>query len=277
MRYGLTALLWLVLTLAAGRAEAAPRVFAPGLRAERAIDDGLVRLLDELMLTELARSGRLSVVGKSDVRQLIEHEREKYALGCTDDSCLAELGGALGADYLAAASLGRVGEHAYLLNLKLIDVHSMRAVRRWSREVRGEEDDLLAALREGVAAVCDLSGRGVEQREVSPWTWAMVGAGAAFLVGGAVAHGLNVTDFRRLDRMKSSDSGRRALRQRVDIEAGLAIGGYVAGGLVLAAGLTWLLWPEPDAEGDGEGGTARLRLHVLPTIGPGSVGVQGRW
>ncbi len=168
-----------VLSLVPSAFAAAPKVFVVDLRAEGDIDEGLVRLLNEHMLTEFARTGRMSVIGSSDVKQLIEHEREKYILGCTDDSCLLELGGAIGADLLAVASLGRLGESAYLLNLKLMRVEDMKVLRRWTREVPGKEEELTGALRKGVEVITDLSSSAVVEREVSPWAWVTTGAGAA--------------------------------------------------------------------------------------------------
>jgi hypothetical protein len=266
------ALLTLLLHTRAAHA-APPRLFVPDLRAERGIDEGLVRLLGEHMLTEFARSGRLSVIGSSDVKRLIEHERDEYVLGCRDDVCLAEFGGALGADLLAVSSLGRLGDRAYLLNLKLIDVDTMDVLRRWSREVRGGEGDLTDALAEGVDAVSDLSARGVVRREISPWAWVTTGVGGALLITGAVAHGLNVVDHGKLEDMKSADPGRSDLEARVDLEGALAISGYVLGGLATGAGLAWLLWPAPALED----GASEANLRVLPFVSPAGLGITGRW
>jgi hypothetical protein len=266
-------LAWLALPATAYAA--APKVFVVDLRAEGGIDEGLVRLLNEHMLTEFARTGRMSVIGSSDVKQLIEHEREKYVLGCTDDSCLLELGGALGADLLATASLGRLGDAAYLLNLKLMRVEDMKVLRRWTREVPGDEQKLTGALREGVEIITDLSGSSVVEREVSPWAWVTTGVGGAFLATGVVAHALNVSDHARLEDMRSGDPDRASLEKRVDLEGALAIGGYVVGGLALGAGLTWLLWPEPELEGEEQTEASRLRL--APVVSPGGFGIAGGW
>ena len=267
--------LLVVLLLSTPAAAAPPRLFVPDLRAERGIDEGLVRLLGEHMLTEFARSGRLSVIGSSDVKRLIEHERDEYVLGCRDDVCLAEFGGALGADLLAVSSLGRLGERAYLLNVKLIDVDTMAVLRRWSREVKGDEDDLTDALAEGVDAVSDLTASGVVRREISPWAWVTTGVGGALIVTGAVAHAMNVVDHGRLEDMKSADPDRGDLESRVDLEGALAISGYVLGGLATGAGLAWILWPAPAV--DGGDGADEARLRIVPFFGPGGLGVAGSW
>ena len=40
---------------------------------------------------------------------MLSMEQQKQALGCDDDSCLAQLGGALGVPYLFSADVGALG------------------------------------------------------------------------------------------------------------------------------------------------------------------------
>jgi hypothetical protein len=79
------------------------------LKAERGLDEGLVKLLNELLLTEFGRSGEYEVIGGSDLLSLLQLEEKKQAMDCDDIGCLSELGGALGVDKLAAANIGKIG------------------------------------------------------------------------------------------------------------------------------------------------------------------------
>ena len=48
---------------------------------------------------------------------------------CTSDtSCLVEIGGALGVDYLVSGSVGKLGD-AFVIILKLMDVHEAKGRR----------------------------------------------------------------------------------------------------------------------------------------------------
>jgi hypothetical protein len=51
-----------------------------------------------LIPVELAPVTSFDVLSTADVQQMVELEAEKAAMGCADNSCLAELAGALGAD-----------------------------------------------------------------------------------------------------------------------------------------------------------------------------------
>ena len=71
----------------------------------------------------------------------MSNDVQQQLLGCDTSGCIAELGGALGADYLLVASLGKVGA-AYLLNIKLMNVRSANIVLRFSQPVKGGEEQL---------------------------------------------------------------------------------------------------------------------------------------
>lgn len=143
--------------LAASTAIAAPRetresMIVMDLVAERGFDEGLQRLLNELILTEFTRAGLLQVTGGSDLQALISNEEKKALLGCDDATCLAEIGGALGANYLTVASVGRIGDF-YLLNMKVIAAGSAEVAARTSKQVEGKENALVTAVREAVAEI----------------------------------------------------------------------------------------------------------------------------
>ena len=56
--------------------------------------------INEQILTELSQVARYTVVGASDIATLIGLERQKQLQGCGEDSesCMAELGNALGVE-----------------------------------------------------------------------------------------------------------------------------------------------------------------------------------
>jgi len=137
-----------------------PKLVVMELVSERGLDEGTVRLLNELLLTEFQRSNEYEVVGISDVLALMENEIQKEQLGCSDAACLVQIGGMLGADFLAHANIGRIGGY-YLLNVKIMNVHSGKVERRWSEQVEGIEDELMSSVRKSVDA---LTGQGAAGR-----------------------------------------------------------------------------------------------------------------
>jgi hypothetical protein len=95
------------------------------------------------------------VIAGADVRALISYDREKQLLGCTDSSCLTEIGGALGVDYILSSEVSEVGG-VLLVSMTLIDVGQSRAEARVVKRANREKDlvDVTsAAVREALARI----------------------------------------------------------------------------------------------------------------------------
>lgn len=91
------------------------------------------------MTNELNALGPFEAISNADVRRMLEFEAEKQKLGCdgTDASCLAEIGGALGAAYLVAGQVLKV-EDTWLVQLQLFSIEAAKPMGRAAREYRGD-------------------------------------------------------------------------------------------------------------------------------------------
>ena len=115
------------------------------LQTERGFDKGLANLLNEIMLTKFQSSGEYEVLGASDINAMLNHEQQKKFLGCNEGSCFAEIGGALGVDYIASSNIGRIGSF-FVLNIKIINIRKGKVAKRVSCQVKGSEDELIKAV-----------------------------------------------------------------------------------------------------------------------------------
>lgn len=107
-------------------------------------------LLSEVALTESAATEKFEIIGRSDIASMIGFDQQKKILGCTDDSnCLAEIGGALGVEYVMVGSLGKLGS-LYRIDMKLVDAKRARVTGRFGESVEGSEEKLVAAVQRGV-------------------------------------------------------------------------------------------------------------------------------
>lgn len=133
-------------------------------------------LLSEILLTEMTRAKRFDVIGRSDVISLIGLEKQKALLGCAEDaSCLAEIGGALGVEYIVVGTLGRLGTLARV-DLKLLDTRRSRVVERFGDSVGGGEEQLVAVAQQGAKALLDALSAATAA--ASPAAQAAAGQGA---------------------------------------------------------------------------------------------------
>ena len=84
-------------------------------------------VLDDLFETFLAPPKYVAVALWRDIASLVSMEMRKDLLGCTEVTCLAEIGGALAADYIVTAAVAETGG-AYVLSVRAIDAeHTVRA------------------------------------------------------------------------------------------------------------------------------------------------------
>jgi TolB-like protein len=141
----MTALLALALLAADPRAAPSPKVAVWSLQAAQGVSAGAVQILEDVVATELARTGRFQVVGRADLVAVLGYERQRQALGCTESACLAEIGGAVGADLVLSGQAGQLGSQ-YRLSLLLVDARKGVAVARAARFTAATEDALAAAV-----------------------------------------------------------------------------------------------------------------------------------
>jgi TolB-like protein len=147
------------------RAPKRPKLAVLGIRAI-SVEQAKADLLSEVGLTEASRFRSLEIIGQSDIGAMLGLEKQRQLLGCKEDSaCMAEIGGALGVDYMLVGSLGRMG-NLLRLDLKLLDARKARVLERFGETVEGEEDRLLPAMQRGVAEL--LTSVGGAPRAASP-------------------------------------------------------------------------------------------------------------
>ena len=111
-------------------AHSAPlRMLIMDLKATR-IEGDLTGLVSNVISSELSEYPEFEILTGADMRQMVELEAEKQAMGCDDDnSCLAELAGAIGARYVVFGEMGKVGS-SVLLALNLFDSAEAKALGR---------------------------------------------------------------------------------------------------------------------------------------------------
>ncbi|NOZ86279.1 MAG: hypothetical protein GXP49_08425 [Deltaproteobacteria bacterium] len=278
MRYArvmplLVLLLFGVLTAEAGEK---PKLAVMDLKADVKMEKGTVNTLNQLLLTAFHDSGLFEVIGSTDIRAMLTLEEDRIKLtGCSDDSCLAEIGGALGAKYVALARIGKLGEE-FILSLSLLDVKQARVVERTSQEIPDDESRFVGAIKQavveitsGVPGAIGGSGSGTGKGEKSAsgvwsWTpWVMVGLSVVAGATGGVLGGLAYSDGSDASSRYAGDPAVKDLQDSSEskaLAADILFG--LGGGAAVAAVLMFVLAPEP--------GDSGVTAMVLPC--PGGAG-----
>jgi hypothetical protein len=134
-------------TSARGRAS---RVLVLPLVPLGGVSKETAQLLGDALAGELRKRAGVSVLTQSDVAALLGVEKTRQMLGCAEGGCLAEIGGALGADRVVHGSLGRVGG-SLVVNLSALDPKRATAAASVSERLRGAQDEAFLDALPGLA------------------------------------------------------------------------------------------------------------------------------
>lgn len=191
-----------------------PKIAVLDVRAVQGVAPGTAAILTAIVVDGAAKA--FDVISQADVAALIGFEKQKQMMGCAEDSgCLAEIGGALGVDYVLSGQVGQIGSR-YHLSLQILDSRKAKVVSRSARFSEAADDALAAAAQATVAdLVAGVKGQAgvppplppgagepharpdmaqhATRRDVdgSFWSsrtaaWATMGVGVAFAAGGLV-------------------------------------------------------------------------------------------
>ena len=210
------------------------------IKARRGVDPVLAKVVEEFLASEIAKTGRYQVIGRDDILRMLDHDQQKQMMGCSDDSCMAEIGGAMGVDYLAAGSLDRVGK-SVLITIKLINVREATVERRETERLRGaSEEDAL----DGVVALVGRmfrganakDGDGLSSREV--WSIVSAAGAVAFIVTGGALVGVDVADFQEAEDLAAKSKTDPTIRySEVTNLEDKSNAEKVSGGVILGLGV----------------------------------------
>ncbi len=133
---------------------AAPvKVAVMPIAAGEGVSDKTAVAVTEAVAAEVRRVPEVQAVTQREIASLLSLEQQKSLLGCQSDSCIAEIGGALGVDRLVVGDLAVLGQ-SWLFHLKLLDVKRARVMAQADRRLKGGSiDDLLDALPSAVAEI----------------------------------------------------------------------------------------------------------------------------
>ncbi|MFN7134190.1 MAG: hypothetical protein ACK4N5_19075, partial [Myxococcales bacterium] len=117
------------------------------------VPEGTARILTNIVGSEVTALREYDVISTVDISSMLGYEKQKQLLGCEEDtSCLAEIGGALGADYMLKTHVGKVGTR-YHIQLRVYEMKRARMLADESRFAPGDEDALVDATQQAVRAV----------------------------------------------------------------------------------------------------------------------------
>ena len=177
-----------------------PRVMALDFAPGPELTPTAIQAMNETLSASLREQG-FEVITPADIAAALGLERQRQLLGCSESSCLAELGGALGVDYVCRGTVSVLDQDS-LISLSLIEPKGTEVNHIRAHVPSRSPSELVMALEKLVptltAAVKPHAAGGLQATApavTSPPPSAMVegapssghrGAGLALVIAGAV-------------------------------------------------------------------------------------------
>lgn len=212
-----------------------PRVFVAPLVGASSDPATLHLVEDRVLVAARALADRYEIIGAGDVRNILDVEASKQAMGCDTTSCANEIADALNADELLTGQLGRIGE-TWQLTITRTERASLRIVGRAVRETKGETPEgLLNEIHGQVGEVFGVVDTG-------PGALTVIGGGAvtagalALVVGGGL-YGYSWIEYgNAVKALQQPQDLAAARRHKTDGLAALPLA-WILGGSGLAVAL----------------------------------------
>ena len=96
-----------------------PRLLIMNFKA-LGVEPSAVEAASDITTGAFQEQGRFEVISTADVQSLIDLEADRSVAGCANNSCLAEIAGALGADFVVTGRMSKLGE-SFVFKLALLD------------------------------------------------------------------------------------------------------------------------------------------------------------
>ncbi|MEW5852503.1 MAG: hypothetical protein AB2A00_27200 [Myxococcota bacterium] len=137
------ALLLTVLSQAPETPAQKPTLLVLPLEARHGVPAQQIQVMTDYMAAESRRIPGYQVVTQADIQQLLSQEVRNQLLGCNDQSCLADIGGALNADEILFGSVGRLGRKELVLSLTRLDARAGKPLAGEAERLKSTDADVL--------------------------------------------------------------------------------------------------------------------------------------
>ncbi len=265
----------------------AEKIVVWDLRPQTGVTEKESVTVTSILTSEIERVSKKTVVSETEMRSVIDGETMRVACGADDNVCIAEIGAAMGAPFSVSGILSKMGDY-WVITLQLVDIRKVETVSRINKRFKGDMNALVESLTPLVYKLFDeepsitleppeekrvRTERVRKEREPASWQkitgWTFTTVGVLALGGGIVS---NVMMNSARDDFKMS--GKSSDEDRFKTMRGLSIGGYVAGSVFIAGGVTLLVL---DAVKGKQGKESNTSFYIFPYKDGFAGGIEWRW
>jgi hypothetical protein len=196
----------------------------------------LPALLSEAVAKEVAALSKCQVVSQADLSSMLDLEAAKVACGSEAESCLAEVGAALGAEQVVGGSVGAVGT-SFVVSTRMMDAKRAVVTARGEATIDNDIALLPTAAKNAARQLFGASQLPYERvgdgsKSILPVV--LMGAGAALMLAGGGAAGA-------AEWTLSSPTEKTATKDTMTTVGYVGLGAAAVGVVCLVGGGIWWL------------------------------------
>lgn len=262
--------LFLGSSAAAVAAEASPPrrdvVFVPAVQGRLSPDT--LDLLYDLVIAAIQRADVVDKVTLQDVQAQLQADVVKQRLDCNNESCAAEIAGALNVRYLIATKAQRVGGNL-LITVNLVDTKAQKS-KTGQAQCTDTSGEYSIAIGAAVRDVLELVRQELERSDDPLYVAARSRTRALWTFGGA-ALAVGLGGFAAFEAKREGDAYNASADGTGHLGASRTWSGVMWAGAGVAVGLAALgavFYAR---------GTTPAPVTLVPVAGPESLGIAGRW
>lgn len=260
----------------------ADKIVIWNLKPQAGVSEKESAAISSILTGEIVKISKSTIISEAEMRPVIDGEELKMSCGAEDNSCIAEIGAAMGAPLSVSGTLSKMGDY-WIITILLVDVRKVEVLSRVSKKFKGEQNTLVEAI---TPLVCELfndkeclekSAISAKEREktfkeASPVSWKKV-TGWTFSVAGALALGSGIATHVFMNRAKDDYEKTGNDESKYQTLRAVSITGYVAGSVFLAGGISLLIWDAVAEKRDKKD----ITFYFLPDPEGFYAGLQGSW
>jgi hypothetical protein len=109
------------------------------------VSEGESELITDRLRTELFKTGKVNMMERSQMQEILTEQGFQQSGVCTDEACLVEMGQMLGVKIMVIGSLGKLGS-MFMVNIRAIDVQTAQVVKVVSVDIKGDIEEVVGHL-----------------------------------------------------------------------------------------------------------------------------------
>ena len=267
----------------------AEKIVVWNLKPQTGVTEKETVTVTSILTSEIERVSKKKVVSEAEMGSVIDGETMRIACGADDNVCIAEIGAAMGAPLSVSGILSKMGDY-WVINLQLVDIKKVETISRVNERFKGDMNSLVESLTplvyklfgkelpvkydpEKQQAIPEKKQKVKKERKHPSWQKA---TGWTFTTVGVLALGEGI--FANIMMNSARDgfrkNGNSSDEKMFETMRGLSIGGYVAGSVLVATGITLIIVDAVNIRKEKDKSTT---FYVFPYKDGFAGGIEWRW